>query len=81
MIAYTPREKREHRHKYYVYLQSPKWKYTRSRVLRRDGYLCQRCRNNSAEIVHHKTYDRVFNEAQADLVSLCRNCHKKEHKK
>lgn len=61
-----------------LYLQSEKWKALRGQVLQRDGFMCVRCAA-AAEQVHHLTYERWQNEELNDLVSLCRECHEKEH--
>jgi 5-methylcytosine-specific restriction endonuclease McrA len=61
---------------YAVYLQSPAWLTRRAKVLKRDGYLCQACREHRASQVHHLTYAHVFDEPLFDLVSVCEGCHK-----
>lgn len=69
------------------------WRQVREQVLKRDQYLCQRCLENGivrpAEQVHHITPLSTFVD-DADLhdlltdqdncISLCRECHEKEHK-
>lgn len=67
-------------YKYLEYLDSPEWKDKRKKVLERDENRCQGCKIKPAEQVHHFTYDRLFNEPLEDLVSLCADCHEKEHK-
>ena len=61
------------------YLNSPKWKYLRQKILIRDGFSCTSC--NSAENleVHHITYDNWRQEKLEDLTTLCRNCHEQKH--
>lgn len=63
-----------------------KWKHKRECILRRDGYLCQKCRKYGriveAQTVHHiKHVDKYPELAYEDnnLVSLCNKCHNKEH--
>jgi len=57
---------------YNEYLQSPKWKAIREKVLKRDNYLCQGCLENRANQVHHKNYETVGDEVLFDLISfLC----------
>jgi 5-methylcytosine-specific restriction endonuclease McrA len=70
-MAMTPR--------YQEYLKSDKWKAKRLRVLQRDNFICQKCGDRAWQ-VHHKTYERIFNEHPSDLVSLCGDCHKDIHK-
>lgn len=61
--------------KYSEYLETPKWKDKRERVLRRDFHLCQACLKRKATVVHHKTYAHVFEEPLFDLISMCHECH------
>lgn len=67
--------------KYSNYIQSNEWKIIRKKVLIRDNNLCQVCKKNSAEEVHHLTYDNLFREELEDLLSVCKTCHKEIHKK
>lgn len=63
---------------YQNYLASDKWRKTRLRILERDDHVCASC-GGAATQVHHLTYDRVGQEHDDDLVSICRPCHEKEH--
>lgn len=65
--------------KYSNYIQSEDWKLKRSEVLLRDNNLCQVCKKDAAEEVHHITYDNLFNEKLEDLLSVCKICHKEIH--
>ena len=65
--------------KYYDYIKSDEWKAKRLEAQKRDGYQCQMCGTAMNLIVHHITYDRLGNEDLADLVTLCKNCHKRVH--
>lgn len=65
--------------KYLNHLQSPYWKNIRKKALERDKYLCQCCKNKSAQEVHHLTYIHLGNENLDDLISYCKDCHKKMH--
>lgn len=63
-----------------------RWERLRRRVLRRDGYMCQRCRRfgkaTPAVTVHHIKHADEHPELAWDidnLVSLCTACHNKEH--
>ncbi len=67
------------RYKYYKYLSSAKWKNKREQVLKRDKNLCQICGKKIANEVHHLTYINLGNEKMSDLISICRDCHKKIH--
>jgi 5-methylcytosine-specific restriction endonuclease McrA len=63
---------------YNRYLQSGAWQIKRYEVLSRDLHMCVEC-GETAEQVHHLTYERVGYEALNDLVSLCVACHQTAH--
>ena len=76
-VKLSPRQK-EHRR----YLQTPKWRAIAATVRKRDGYRCQDCGRGGILLdVHHLTYKNWKNEKLEDLVTLCRKCHIKRHKK
>lgn len=65
---------------------SKRWLKKRENILRRDGYMCQRCkrygRRVEATTVHHiEHYDERPDLALVDsnLISLCAACHNKQH--
>lgn len=65
---------------------SARWKKKRARILRRDGYMCQRCRRygrhvEAREVHHIKPVDEFPELAWNDdnLVSLCHACHNAQH--
>lgn len=65
---------------------SKRWLKKRENILRRDGYMCQRCkrygRKVEATTVHHiEHYDERPDLALVDsnLISLCAACHNKQH--
>lgn len=64
--------------KFGTYYQSEQWANTRARILRRDDDTCQACKA-MAECVHHIVYDRLGEENDLDLISLCHACHEKIH--
>lgn len=73
---------REFAKKFY---RSKEWENVRNYILRRDKYICQIC-GKPAELVHHKQhltpaniYDLSVNLNEDNLVSICRDCHFKEH--
>lgn len=71
-----------YKERYYEYLKSPEWDVKRKAKLKEADYKCQLCNGNGTKIaVHHRTYDRVFNELLADLIALCEPCHQKFHDK
>ncbi len=68
-----------YKEKYREYLLSPEWRNKRKEVLIDRNNKCERCGSNNRLEVHHKTYERIFNEDLSDLELLCKPCHKKEH--
>lgn len=69
------------------FYNSRQWQQVRDYILKRDKYLCVQC-GNPAEEVHHKTKltpqnitDPMISIHEDNLVSLCRDCHFKEHKR
>lgn len=62
---------------YRSYLLSSAWREKRMVVLARDRGRCV-C-GAVASDVHHKTYDRIFNEQLEDLLAVCRPCHDEIH--
>ena len=48
-------------------------------VLKRDNYKCVKCGSDQYPVVHHKHYD-LNRLTYYDLETLCRKCHKGEHK-
>ena len=58
------------------YIHSAAWRKKADRRLEMDDHICQVCGKDASD-VHHLTYDRFRNEDMGDLVSLCRECHKK----
>ena len=70
--------------KYLAYLNSQKWAELRNKALERDEYHCSICGNpNNLEVHHLKYPDTLGTEPLSDLMTLCRDCHKRleEYKK
>lgn len=64
------------------------WKETAKEVLRRDGYRCRKCgaahEGGMKLVVHHVKAWAKHPELRFDkenLLTLCQDCHKKEHSK
>jgi len=71
---------KSYKERYHEYMESDQWKHLREQKLFEAGGRCQLCNEARPPLnVHHRTYDRVFNEILPDLVVLCRKCHKKFH--
>lgn len=60
---------------YTTYMASEKWRDKRSLILKRDSDRCQTCLSTDDLEVHHKTYERLGDEALEDLITLCHECH------
>jgi hypothetical protein len=60
---------------YTTYISSAKWAAKRQQALARDSNQCQTCLSLDNLEVHHKTYERLGDEALEDLITLCHECH------
>ncbi len=67
------------RDQYNRYLSTSEWQVVRGRILNRDNYTCQVCLSRPAGEVHHLSYDRVGQELDSDLTSVCKECHRELH--
>jgi len=64
-------------------LKSPKWLDKRDLIKKRDGNKCVNCGSKKQLEVHHTYYliDKMPWEVPNEcLITLCRVCHRKEHK-
>jgi len=59
---------------YQAYLSSDAWKARRVKAFAAAKGICLGC-GRAAGCVHHRSYERLGSEADADLVALCRDCH------
>lgn len=66
---------------YSLFLKTKYWKFVKDLVLARDKGLCSKCGSTSRLQVHHLSYVNHFAEHKnlQDLITLCRECHEKEH--
>lgn len=64
---------------YAEYLRSPHWQEVRKEALKRANYRCQVCNADKPLDVHHRTYERLGSELDADVIALCRDCHNLFH--
>lgn len=60
---------------YKEYIQSWEWKLRADETKRLANYRCQVCNSDENLNAHHRTYERLGNELQIDLICLCRKCH------
>ena len=63
---------------YHHYLQSDAWK-ERAKQERSKNPNCSLCNRKGLLHVHHRTYARLGNERDGDLVILCDECHELFH--
>lgn len=78
-LSFIPDQSKSRKQNYDDYIASATWAVRRVKALDRAGHRCQLCSWPGSLNVHHNTYERLFNEADADLCVLCRRCHKKFH--
>ncbi len=69
------------REKYAAYLCSREWSVLKKAVHKRANGLCERCLFLPIDSVHHKTYERKYNESLEDLEGNCKHCHSYTHGK
>lgn len=63
---------------YTEYIKSPEWKAKSLAAKERAGFRCQVCNRSASETIldaHHRTYERLGNERDDDIVVLCADCH------
>jgi len=75
----TLRAMRKRNVSYYDYLKSEAWKRKRAEARRRSHGKCRVCGTTKNLHTHHKTYKRLGNETQRDLVMLCATHHQGCH--
>ena len=67
---------------YHTYINSPEWRAVSRAAKERAGLRCELCGATEAEEqlhTHHKSYSSLGHEEPADLVVLCRWCHRYWH--
>lgn len=67
--------------KYQAYLCSREWSEKKEAVRKRSRGVCERCRVNGMNAVHHLTYERKYAERLEDLQAICNQCHDFTHAK
>lgn len=70
---------------YQEYLISNQWHQKKAERLKIDGYRCRGCgklhtADNPLECHHVNYYRFGYENIFTDLISLCRDCHKREHR-
>ncbi len=71
----------DERERYQRYLCSREWAILKEQVKQRSGGICERCRFNRSDAVHHLTYIRKYCEILDDLQDICNACHEFTHGK
>ena len=64
------------------YLNSKHWGGLRLKIYKKYDGICQRCKEDipfSIADIHHRTYARMGNENENDLILYCKRCHKIIH--
>jgi hypothetical protein len=56
---------------YHAYLQTPEWRARADAAKARAGHRCQVCNRRGRLDAHHRTYERLGHEEDADLTVLC----------
>ena len=67
---------------YREYIRSKEWQEKARAIKKERGYICELCGASGKGIVihaHHKTYERLGNEDNADIMLLCSTCHTAFH--
>jgi 5-methylcytosine-specific restriction endonuclease McrA len=64
-------------------LKDPRWQRRRCEIMYRDGYICQKCGDETISLnVHHVFYYpglEPWEYEDNDLITLCENCHGRHH--
>lgn len=67
---------------YQDYMRTRHWKLVKERYKRKHKYMCVECGSREKGLhLHHKTYERIGQERDSDLIYLCQGCHVMEHKR
>lgn len=67
---------------YSHWLEGPVWAKLRAQAKKRDGQRCQDCGSTKNLVVHHIRYRDDWDDTRLeDLVTLCKPCHKKRHRR
>lgn len=64
-------------------LKDPRWQRKRLEIMQRDDFTCTQCKDKTSTLhVHHKRYTgkNPWDYDNADLTTICENCHYNEHK-
>jgi len=74
--------RRDRRRNYQTYLRSPEWKARRQVAITKAAGRCRDCGKPTSRFeVHHLTYRRFGREHPKDIRAICRDCHKRHHRR
>jgi len=65
---------------YHYYLLSEEWEEKRITIQELCDEICMECEENKGRILHHETYEHIFEEPLDDLLWVCKRCHDRIHK-
>lgn len=65
--------------KYKSYIHSKEWLNRKTILYEKFGRECMACDSNKNLNVHHSSYRNLGNEADDELVVLCKSCHEEYH--
>ena len=65
---------------YYQYIKSEQWYKRTESIRKRNKGICECCNMRYGDSIHHRTYKRLGNELDEDLIHLCDQCHKMVHR-
>lgn len=64
---------------YWEYINSEQWADKTELIRERNGGVCELCQMRLGWYVHHRTYARLGEELESDLILLCYWCHQTVH--
>ena len=77
---YIDDDRQYHYVDYHEYIHSEQWQKVRLERFRLDGFKCQLCGSGKNLEGHHVSYKHLGQPEEInDVVSLCKECHKKVH--
>lgn len=70
------------------FYESKSWQDTRDYIMAKNNFICQKCKDKPAEIVHHIIWlnpsninDPKVTLSEDNLMPVCRDCHAEIHHK
>jgi len=66
---------------YGYYLRSIEWEEKRNTIQEFCDSICMECGEKTGSILHHESYEHIFDEPYDDLLWVCKRCHNTIHKR